>query len=149
MRKETLAKAFQDKGKLRNLILTDLKFFLNDQHRKEVAEKRGGGEMTLSINHHGWEAAIEPLLLSDPTPEEAYDRHWGVVIMESTTSQLQDRFEARGRGKVFATLRGFLSVEDEPDYEEVARSLDMTVNAAQSAVFRLRLQFRNLSLIHI
>jgi len=144
LRKEILAKAFQEKGKLRNLILTDLKFYLQDCHRMEMAEKRGGGLIKLSIDHDAWEAAIEPHLHSNSTPEEVYDRHWGIVIMDTTTSQLRDQFEARGRGNVFETLRGFLSVEDEPDYKEVAQSLDMTVNAAQSAVYRLRLQFRNL-----
>ncbi len=142
MRNGVLAKVFQKKGKLRAFLLTDIKFYLRDAWAKRTSKKRGGNVQLLSINSEEWELDFQMKLASDAPPDEVFDRSWGMVVLETAALRLEEQFAARGRLEVFNALRGFLSPEDEPSYEDVAKKLDMKINAVQSAVHRMRAQFR-------
>ncbi len=81
-----LAKGFPrgvrpERGRFRSFLLSSLRHFLVDQHRRETAAKRGGGQFLFSLDQE----AEERFCLSQHhqlTPERLYEREWAMTLLE-------------------------------------------------------------------
>ncbi|MEZ5303658.1 MAG: sigma factor, partial [Verrucomicrobiales bacterium] len=74
--RETLRAADAERGKLRAYLLGSVKRFIVSAHRKESAQKRGGGKKPISFD-----TAMAEMLFSDKpvaagTPEEIFEQTW-------------------------------------------------------------------------
>lgn len=126
------------------LLLNILRNFLVDEHRRETRAKRGGGQMTLSLDlasAEGWFGA-EPR--TDESPERIFERRFALAVLSSALQRLGADLRAAGRGRQFDALSPFLSREPERgEYDAAAGSLGISTNAVAAAVLRLRREYRS------
>ncbi len=137
------ASASPERGRLRTFLLTSLKSFIRDEWRKQQAEKRGGGLITLSFDEVVAEEryALEPV--DALTPEDIYNKQWVLALLDHAVERLRERYAREGKGVLFDALRHLVgpgSTED--DYAELAAPLGMTLNNLRVTVFRLRTRYR-------
>ena len=140
-----LARADQSKGRFRTFLLTAMKRFLANEWDKARALKRGGGHRNLPIQLDSAETryGVEPA--DTRTPEQAFEHRWAVALLSAVVKQLEDEFQHRGQGPLFARLKPCLvgAGEAQP-YGELATTLGMEEGAVKVAVHRLRLRYREL-----
>jgi len=149
LKKVMSGKVFQtadkDKGKLRTLLLTAIKRFIQSEWRKTQAQKRGSGAEHLSIEQaaeEGWHGA-EPA--DTMTPDRIFQQRWAVALLEAAMNELREEHVRQGKAEIFDTLRAFLGMLP-PDAEEItsrqaAAKLGMSEGAVRVATHRLQKRF--------
>jgi RNA polymerase sigma-70 factor (ECF subfamily) len=142
--REKFARAEAAKGRLRSFLLNGLKHFRIDQHRRDSAQKRGGGVAPLSIEADRAEARYgrEPADLEDP--ERLFERRWALTLLEEAFVRVETEYAAGGKRDIYLALRPFLTQPDQTDsHAAVAERLRMSAGAVQVAVHRLRKRYRS------
>ena len=90
----TCATVRKEKGRLRSYLLTALKHFLADEHRRAMAIKRGKGQQLIPLEELRTEerSGMEP---ADPlTAERIYERRWASTLLDRVLSRLEDKYRA-------------------------------------------------------
>jgi len=147
LRRESLARVGPEKGRFRTFLLTSLKYFLSDQFQRATAEKRGGGQPTISFDALEAEERLRIEPASEDSPDKEFDRRWAAALIERALQRLQAEQSVAGRAGQFARLKEFLAREVEPgEYDPIAEEFNLTTNAVAAAVRRLRLRLRELAL---
>jgi RNA polymerase sigma factor (sigma-70 family) len=133
-------------GRLRTFLLTAFQRRLADHHRREHAQKRGGGTLTFSIDLEAAENRFRAELADNDTPESAFELRWAVALLDSAMSLLEREYAAAQKQKQFEALRPFLTAAQAhaEGYEELASRLGMTKIAARQCVHRMRERFRQI-----
>jgi RNA polymerase sigma factor (sigma-70 family) len=130
------------KGKFRSFLLAALTNFLNDEHRKSHAQKRGGGMVLESWDAIGAEQRYRYELVDNVTPERLFERRWAFTVVEQVLSQLREEYQRAGRLGVFEELRPVLvDGLDRTSAERAAAHLAMNDGAVKVALHRLRRRF--------
>ena len=135
----------KEKGRLRSYLLSAVKHFLTDEHRRAMAIKRGKGERLIPLNELCAEegSAMEP---ADPlTAETVYERRWASTLLDRVLSRLEDQYRARGNAALFDSFNQLLG--DEPgaqSHAEIAARLGMTENAVSQAFHRFKQSYQSL-----
>jgi RNA polymerase sigma factor (sigma-70 family) len=143
LRMDSFSSVSREKGKFRTFLLAALNHFLSDERDRARAEKRGGGQVIISIDENEAEERYLDGAAPDPEPEKAFDRRWGLTVLEESMLRLQEEYVASGRSEIFEHLRVYLSSEASPgDYDSIAPKLGMSSNAVGVAVHRLRQRYR-------
>lgn len=139
LEKEWLEGLRREGSRFRAFLLVAVKRFLAVEHHRQTAQKRGRGATALSLDKEQL-----PVLASQAaTPEEAYDRHWALTVINRALSELQHETEAAGRSQLFTELAEYIANEPEPGaYDAAAAVLGMSRSAVAMAVHRLRLRLR-------
>lgn len=133
-----------DKGQLRRFLKASFQNFITDEIRKGNRQKRGGPSAEW-VDLESAERQYQRLLSIAATPEEAFDRHWGRIVLQRALQALRQRFQARGRADLFIELEPFLGSDDQPPaYREIAQRIGQTENTVAAAVSRMRREFREL-----
>jgi len=130
-----------EKGRFRTFLLVTLKRFLTNEWHRGVAQKRGAGNLPLSLDAETAERrfATEPPL----TPDELYERRWAMTLLDESLERLQRDFAHTGRAREFNSLKEWLTAErGSIPYGQIATALGTTEGAARVAVHRMRKQFR-------
>lgn len=142
----TLGRADPARGRFRTFLLTALAHFLADEWDKLRARKRGSGRDVLSLDL----AAAERRFELEPvdggvTPDQAFDRHWALVLLETVLQRLEAEYAQAGQAAQFAVLKAALvgGRESQP-YAELAARLGSSEGAVKVAVHRLRKRYREL-----
>ncbi len=140
-----LVRLTRERGRFRAFLLAALKHFLANAWDRTQRQKRGGGQILLSLD---WQEAddrfrIEP---ADPlSPDTLYDRAWGMTLLERVMERLREEYAAAGRAVLFDALKPFLAMGGASiPYVRVAEPLGMTEGAARVATHRLRRRYRNI-----
>lgn len=145
LEKNFLAQLDSDKGKFRAFLLAALKHFLANEWDKAQAQKRGGGEQTLSLDWETADTKFQVAAQNEPSPDKAYDREWALALLAKVIERLQRECEQDGKGKLFDQLKVFLMAgKSELARAEVARALGMEEGAVRVAIHRLRKRYRQL-----
>jgi RNA polymerase sigma factor (sigma-70 family) len=135
----------QEKGRLRSYLLSALKHFLTDEHRRATAIKRGKGERLIPLEQlHAEEwSGMEP---ADPlTAEQIYERRWASTVLARVLSRLEDKYRARGNAALFDSFNQLLGDEPgAPSQADIAAQLGMTENAVSQAFHRFRQSYQSL-----
>jgi RNA polymerase sigma factor (sigma-70 family) len=143
--KDGLAAADPSKGRFRTFLLKSLRNFQIDQARKTGAQKRGGGNIIVSLDREEAEQRYEQEPDPGLSPEKVYDLQWATTLLEQALQRLHGEFEKAGQTAKFELLKTFLSQEPEPDqYDQVAEALKMSKRAVTCAVHRLRQRYGQL-----
>jgi DNA-directed RNA polymerase specialized sigma24 family protein len=141
----TLSRAKAERGRFRSFLLGSMRNYLNNEHRRGTAQKRGGGHQVLSLDAMAAEGRFsqEP---SDPaTPEAQFERAWAFALIERVSRRLAEDYERAGRSSLHEKLRPFLAGETaRPRYELVAAELGLSTAAVATAVFRMRRRYGEL-----
>lgn len=130
-----------EKGRFRTFLLVTMKRFLTNEWHRDMAQKRGAGNLPLSLDTEFAEHrfATEPPL----APDELYERRWAMTLLEESLERLQRNFTGAGREQEFNALKEWLTAErGSIPYGQIATALGTTEGAARVAVHRLRKQFR-------
>jgi RNA polymerase sigma-70 factor (ECF subfamily) len=134
-----LQRVDQQQGKFRSFLLAYLKNFLSEQRRRVGAEKRGGGQVFISLD----ELTNETGYLFEPvdhlTPDQVFERRWAQALMQKTLNRLREEFAAREQTALFDTLQNYQPHEPGGrTYADLGKDFDMTEAAMKSAVQRMR-----------
>jgi RNA polymerase sigma factor (sigma-70 family) len=132
-----------EKGRFRSFLLAALGNYLSDERERNHAAKRGGGRQIFSLDETHAEArfGLEPA--TERTPEQDFDRHWALTVLERALDLLAREQAAAGKMKQFEKLRVFLTdTTAARDYSEVAAALNLSTNAVAVTVRRLRHRYR-------
>jgi RNA polymerase sigma-70 factor (ECF subfamily) len=138
-----LASADAARGRFRSFLLGSLKHFLANEWDKAHAQKRGGGQIPLSMDFATAETGchFEP---ADPiTAEKIYERRWALTLLDQVLRRLRDEYTDSGREPLFEQLKSTLTeVSGTVRYAEIAARLGSTEGAVKVAVHRLRQRYR-------
>lgn len=143
--KDFLRVVAPEKGRFRTFLRMALKRFLAHEWERVRAEKRGGGQVCISLDTAMAEqrfAAEGPVAVG---PDQIYDRRWALTLLGEVTARLEREYTEAGKVAELNELRPHLTAErGRIPYAEIARSLQTTEGAARVAVHRLRKRFREL-----
>jgi len=134
-----------EKGKFRAYLMSCFRHFLANERDRPQAQKRGGGKTTLSLDFAIAEKRYKQEPAHELTPEKLYERQWALTLLDQVLNRLRDDSIRDGHGRLFDTLKVFLTGESPAlSYEEVSRTLGLSVGAIKVAVHRLRRRYREL-----
>ena len=143
LEKNAVGVADPSRGRFRAFLLGSLKHFLANEWNRARAQKRGGGQLVLSIDYRAADQRFGDDPPDDLTPESAFERSWALEVLDHALERLDDQYRRRGKQRIFAELRDTLVAgASPPSYKEVAERLSMTEGAVKVAVHRLRQGFR-------
>ena len=140
-----LAATSPEKGRFRSFLLAVLKHFLINEWRRKQSQKRGGGQVAISLDAEPVEARYRIELSDSATPESVFERHWALTVLDQTMKRLRDEYARAGKGDVFDLLRETLSGEKQTTPRaEIAARCGISVGAVDVAVHRLRRRYGQL-----
>ncbi len=122
------------------------------QKRERAAQrlKRGGGAVELSLDFESAEGEMsrwEPV--SAETAEDVFEREWVRALFGSAVETLGTDCRARDRLVDFLLFERYDLGDDpesHPSYADLARELDLSVNAVTNRLFAVRRRFRQIVL---
>jgi RNA polymerase sigma factor (sigma-70 family) len=141
LQRDGLSNVHPSKGKFRSFLIASLKNFLGHHRSKTFAQKRGGGVLPLSIDDP---ALANARYAGDTrrTPEEDYEHHWALTVLDQVRLRLKGEYMAMGKGPCFEQISYFLpGSEPDKSQQEIADSLGITASGVKSEVYRLRQRF--------
>jgi len=95
LQRRLFERAVRERGKLRSLLLTSLKRFLVDQHRRRAA--RGSG-LTLSLDTLDREDRIVERA-PDFDSDELFERRWALAALQEAMKRCEAKFVSNGSVK--------------------------------------------------
>lgn len=130
-------------GRFRSFLLTMLNRFLSNEWDRTQARKRGGGQITVSLDDMDPEERYQSEPATYETPELAYDRAWATTMLEQALGAMRQEASAEGRTTQFELLSPFLSREPGAgEYDQIAVQLQVSAGAVAVAVHRMRRRYR-------
>lgn len=136
----SMAKSREEHGRFRSYLLAHLDNFVRNHHQKQHAGKRGGG--TREVPLQDAEAAAEPSLADERTPDQALARAWSIATLREAHQRLCQAYRERGKEALFTQLLPFLSTHtSEHDALTAAHTLGLTLPAFRMARSRFRKEF--------
>ncbi len=143
LEKEALAAAEESGVKLRVFLLTKLRSFLIDQHRRATSQKRGAGRVIRFGDLEEVQSMqAEPV---DPvTPLIAYQRRWVEALAANAMATLRADYESRGQAGLFDALAPFITRSSEEKIGELSAKLARPEGTLKSDISRLRVKCQQL-----
>jgi RNA polymerase sigma-70 factor (ECF subfamily) len=140
--KDYLADFRPEAGRFRTFLLASVSHFLANEWDRERAQKRGGGQIPVSIDA----ATVEERLRLEPvdrlTPEVIFERQWAAAVLARCLDLLREEQSGPGGRERFERLKAFLGGDGATSScEALARELGLTESAVRVAVHRLRKRF--------
>ena len=143
MDQATLARADQERGRLRSFLLANLKQVVAQELRRKLAEKRGGKAVVLSFDVDDAEQRYDLEPVDHLDPAILFERTWSRELFRRAWDTIRDRYEARDRGTLFQALEPLIGWhESDGDYAAIASRLGMKEASVRLHVFRMRKRFR-------
>lgn len=145
LEKDWLDAVAPEKGRFRTFLLVAMDHLLANDWRDARAAKRGGGQISLSLDEieSGAERfAQDP---SDGVIERSFDDAWATAVMDRALVLLQEEFNARGRTLQFEDWKQFLArPATAADCAASARRLGCSAGAVGVAIHRMRERYGEL-----
>ena len=140
--KNYLARLRHREGKFRSFLLTFLRRFLSDERDRARAQKRGGGQMLISLDEWAAEERFAPDL-GLLSPDRAFDRRWASALLERAQERLRQLCLAEGKVALFET---WLELQSDRLFSpaDAAARLRLPGNTLRSHTHRLRQRYRQL-----
>jgi RNA polymerase sigma-70 factor (ECF subfamily) len=133
------------RGKFRSFLLTLLKHFLADERDRMSAQKRGGGQLALSLDDASGEDALLADIASQLSPDQLFERRWAQTVLDHALRRLRDEYAAGGKSALFERLKDVQPGERGPaSYAQLGAEIGMTEPAIRTAVHRLRRRHREI-----
>jgi RNA polymerase sigma factor (sigma-70 family) len=135
----------KEKGRLRSYLLSALKHFLADEHRRAMAIKRGKGQRLIPLEELNAEEGTGVGATESLTAERIYERRWASTLLDRVLNRLEDMYRSRGNTVLFDSFNELLADEPgAPSHADIAAQLGMTENAVSQAFHRFRQSYQSL-----
>jgi RNA polymerase sigma-70 factor (ECF subfamily) len=145
LKRNSLAATAPDKGRFRTFLLAVLKHFLANEWHRERCQKRGGGQVAISLDAEPVEARYQIELVESATPESVYERQWAFTVLDQAMNHLREEYAGTGKGDLFDLLKETLSGQSGgTPRAELATRCGISVGAVDVAVHRLRRRYGEL-----
>jgi RNA polymerase sigma-70 factor (ECF subfamily) len=128
------------RGRFRTFLLAALNNFLKDRHRFWGRQKRGSGNVPMSLDLDLGEPRVARAASGGEPPETIVDRAWAKGLLGQCISELV--------GKP-AHLQAFNLQMLGVDYVSIGKTTGLTETAAKTAVHRLRVRLRGIIRSHL
>jgi hypothetical protein len=127
-------------------LLASLQNFLSTAQRQKRTIKRGGLCTFISLDAQAVENRYQLEAVDDSalTAEQMFDARWALALLNKAITSIQAQYVARGKGKIFETLKGFLpsgSTKELSSYHDAAVMLGVNEAAVKPLIHRLRHQY--------
>lgn len=124
-----------DRGRLRSYLRQSLRNHLATVRRDAARQKRGGGQMQISLDDvETFDVPSEP-----EAADQWFDRRWAWSVIRTAIERMESRYTARGRKDLFAELKaGLISPDLLKPYAEIAKLVRMTESQVKLEVHRAR-----------
>jgi RNA polymerase sigma factor (sigma-70 family) len=132
------------KGKFRSFLLASFQNFILDEASRARCLKRGGNREFVFLDAEDAESRYRLEPADVLTAEKIYDARWAMTLLGHAVERLRQEYATRGEIARFSVLQEFVGVgkgKTPPSYEEVARSLQVSVGAAKTLIHRFRKQY--------
>ena len=137
-----LARADAERGRFRSYLLACFVHFRTNEWDRANAKKRGGGQVSFSLDHERAEGRFHDEPLDEDDPERLFSRTWARTLLEEVVLRLRNEYAEGGRGELFERLRPALTGEQEAaSYRAIAEETGTTEGAVKVAVHRMRRRF--------
>lgn len=145
LERETLKKADPEKGRFRTFLLCCLRRYVAGLQERAGCQKRGGGQPIQSLDVSKAEERYKLESAAVESPDQAFDRHWALEVVDRVFDQLEAESAASGKSQLFAQLKGAIAGDrDDMTYAQMAPPLGLTEGGLRAAVHRLRVRYRQL-----
>lgn len=140
LEKNLVAKARPEKGRFRSFLLSSFQRHRSKHRRRMTAQKRGGQAKVLSLE----ELHAEERFTCEPrdtalTPDEHFERHWALTVLDQAHQRLADEYARAGKQRVFTCLAVLLqSFHEASSYAAKALELGKTEAAVKMEAYRMR-----------
>jgi DNA-directed RNA polymerase specialized sigma24 family protein len=129
-------------GKFRSFLLVCLKNFLANERERSRAQRRGGGQLMISLDGTEAETRYSAEPMDRLTPETLFDRRWAWAVLERTMRGLEREYAGNDKMAQFSELQGFLPGGGENlSRAKLAAKRGVSVAAIDVAIHRLRQRF--------
>ncbi len=140
-----VASARRERGMFRSFLLASVANFITNEWDRSQAQKRGGGEATLSLDFEAGEARYHHEPYYELTPEALFEKQWALTVLDGVLAQLRQDYARKGQAAHFDRLRIFLTGDqDRGEYHRLAAELNLNEPAVRTAVHRLRRRYAEL-----
>jgi RNA polymerase sigma-70 factor (ECF subfamily) len=143
LEKRYLTQADPERGRFRAFLITAFRHFLSKEWARARTQKRGGGQVTFTLDFDAYESAANRLT-DALTAQRIYERQWAITLLERVMQRLRREMERAGKGEQFQTLKGLIGGSGETSYAEAAARLKIAEPAARMAASRMRGRYREL-----
>ncbi|MBL9188856.1 MAG: sigma-70 family RNA polymerase sigma factor [Opitutaceae bacterium] len=128
------------RGRFRTFLLGALSRRLANARLHQTRLKRGGDSPPVSLEETGADADAGMTLPTVPPADAAhFDREWAIRVLAVALDAIREEYAAKGKERIFATLRVFLTAtRTPPTYEQVAAELRLGLGAVKTEIHRLR-----------
>src|SRR6059036_989566 len=92
LQKDYLQAAGRDKGRFRTFLIVALKRFLANEWDRARAQKRGGGQVLLSLDTENAEARYQTEPAADLSADRIFERRWALTLLDRATTRLRHEF---------------------------------------------------------
>lgn len=143
--KGSLDSVAPEKGKLRTFLLVAVKRFLANEHERESALKRGGGNQPISIDAEWADGRFRAEPASHESPDVLFERQWALTVLERVVSQLREGYAAKGKAALFDALKFTISPgAAKRPLAEIAADHGISESSAKVVSHRLRQRYRKM-----
>lgn len=140
-----VARADRNVGRFRSFLVASIENFLHNEWRRRSAQKRGGGQVPISLDAADAEARFAREPLHPETPSDAYDRQWARALLDGALSELQREWEEEGRGALFREFQAHLWGDaTSVPYADLCARFDLTPVNLRVTFHRFRQRYREL-----
>lgn len=142
--KDFLATVSPEKGRFRWFMMSAVGRYVSNQTAKQMAQKRGGGKATFSLDVEKAEQRYQQEPVENWTPEKLFDRRWALEVLSKALEMLRSNHESRGKLPLYLELQGTLAgnVLTAEACTEIGTKLEMSPVAVKVAAHRLKDAYR-------
>lgn len=144
LEKNYIGDVIRERGRFRSFLLSSLKHFLANEWDRSQAQKRGGGQIPISLDEKDAEARylLEP---ADPmTAERLFERRWAMTLLDLVLKRLREEMVASGKLEIFEALKDHLMAGTKAPFAEIGLELGMSEGNARVTAHRLKKRYREL-----
>ena len=132
-------------ARFRSYLLGGLKNFLINEWENANRQKRGGGQMIVSLDDENADQRYALDQSDSDSPDKLFERQWAHAVIEAVLARLRKEFAGSEKAGLFDALKPALTADqfDQP-YAELAASLGMAEGTLRVTISRMRKRFGKL-----
>ena len=126
-------------GRFRGYLISCCRHYLVDQHRRNVAVKRGASARRVSIDFVAAERRYRKEPADGGDPERLFVRNWAFALIEQAEKSVRTEYALADRGALFDRLRPALVGDPNSErYRVVGLEFGLTPNAVKMVAQQMR-----------